>query len=602
MLATLLMGLLLSRLLVGFDTTIYVRTMWGIANGEPMNPLVGTHGLALHGNFILYLLAPFTEVANPVTILIAVHALSLGALVFLITRAILRIWSEGGASNGEAQMAALWAGLVFVAGTPLLLNPYVFDVRPEVIALPFVAGALLRAERRGGFDKWGLILLLVTLSVREEFTIVAASAVLFAPFGNGTMKLRWRLAFATVCGAYLVAYWYGIRPALAPEHMAAADHSSYGFFSTASIPEAHRTVSAILQSKAELLLLVVLSCGATTIWGWRWFAAAMPFVVLMLLTLRQHHNLINYHYSLFIAPGLIVMGVAGLRRHLERGRLKLVFAAGAAAAILSFVMSSTLPGGGRCWTDFWNIEDGQPLAWLTGGSRIASYEESRSMLESELNSDGGLAAAESYGARLAGRSLIWGDDELAIHVLAHQAVPDRLEWAALAPQNWAGLGRALVGDLGFRLVAITDDLALLRRTDDPQELAAYLPQFDRPCDDPLAAWPGVGLVLCGARLDERGVPLIELQRTSSGDPALADTHLTIRLSEGTTWDEWTVLWMLDGLLTADEIPIGCGVQARADTPTSASQVHILIESQGNALVPTDADGNRQSPPVIAVSF
>src|SRR5262249_8403901 len=137
-----------------FDTLLYARSLWGLAHGDPINPVVGVHALSVHAHFGNLLLIPFARCFPSAAVLIAAQTSCLFAMVFLTARrggalcsesTLLASSSSSSSTRSRLAFGALGAvvvGLLVTAGSPLVLNPFLFDVRPDFLGLPIAVWAL----------------------------------------------------------------------------------------------------------------------------------------------------------------------------------------------------------------------------------------------------------------------------------------------------------------------------------------------------------------------------------------------------------------------------------------------------------------------------
>ena len=282
-----------------YDSMIYTRGLWGLANGEHDNPVRGLPFLANHGNFVLFLFSPFTHLFHAANVLIGAQGIALAALVVLIAKTVegagqtaqLSAWHRTGRGLGLAIMATLC--------TPLILNPFLFGARPDLIGVPLVTAGLLRAERRKGFDCTAIWIMIPAILVREEYAGVIAAALVLAPStapdGLNRRKL-WMIAVC--CGLYFVGYWLLFRPWLLAEP---GGHGFWGYVARGVVTvNSERSldidVGALLTHKAHLLAILLFSIGGLAAVGWRWGGAALPGIVLLLLQIRRNELTMSTHY------------------------------------------------------------------------------------------------------------------------------------------------------------------------------------------------------------------------------------------------------------------------------------------------------------------
>lgn len=516
-----------------FDTAIYVRSLWGVAHADWMNSMVGLHSLSVHGNWVLFLLAPFAWVVHPAVVLIVAQAAALVASTALVSLAWLRVAERAGFDRWSQVGAVAFAAFAFVVGSPMVSNPFLFDVRPDLIGIPLLIAGLLRAQHQGAFDKRALAWMLASLLVREEFMMVIVGALALCPTPR-PWRQGWRLRATGIAIAigYWAFYWFGVRSWMGDGSYAIAQQVGAGFLDDTTFSTAE-----ILGYKAELLIVFGASVGATVLLGWRWLGAAAPGLLFMLITSRMQDQVLNFHYVMFVIPGLAVASVDGFERWvaLRRSTGSLLPILAAVALTASYVGASAMPGGGR------HSEENFRMGVTRG---VADAEEYVALQDAyrlvEQVPDGVPAVLpHELAAPFANRSVIWSStaflDALRDATLAAEgdtpALPADVDWVVVPGARWETDGRLLVERYGFRLFdASGSRLALLARADNPAPEDGLLTVThattdpatgETLCSSPVAVWPQAGLTLCGVAADGAGRLAFEVARTG---PAAIDAE------------------------------------------------------------------------------
>jgi uncharacterized membrane protein len=555
-----LLGLLLySSLFLGaaqsHDAVIYPRALWGLWHGAPVNSVYPIHSLAIHGHLVYYALIPLDALLPASLALIVAQGAALAATLWLLARAFGRV---GG------PRAAYLGWFLALVGTPLLVNPFVFDARPEVIGVPFALAALLRAEERGGFDLRAIALLLVAPLTRVEWSLVVGAALVLVPRGlPNDVGRRWRWGAAALAGAYFALYWGVIRGWLGGEVALARTHNALEVL----VVRPEWDTSAIVWSelavqKALALGLIATAMGGLSLRGWRWLGSgALGFGFLLLMT-KHYEQTLLLHYPLFAAPALLTAGVAGARRWwpTAQGRPAAV-ALALVLALASFVVGSAAPGG-RAYRgpETFNLAAlvGEPAPDSFGANALAAHA-----LLARVPAAASISAPYLFAAPLAERVDIWSNIELRRSLTEDDALPTDLEWIALLPQDWSGMGRVLVNRHGYRFVGAVDRfLALFARAD----VFAALPDAERAAVWEALSWPAggacpvealvcepAGLRLCAGSVDAPRAGDVVAERTGPGDPGLAGRSLAVGLARGSDAG-W--LGAYHGLVRLTDLPVG----------------------------------------------
>ena len=574
--------LLLARLLrlsgeglsASFDSAIYIRNLWGIAHGDWVNPLVNNHVFCVHGNWVLLLLAPLVRFCDPGLLLTLAQGLALGATAGLLHHGFLEALGER-ASRGRRLLAATLLSAGLLAG-PVAINPFLFDLRPDMLGLPLLLAGLLRA-RRNGWDRPALLWMAAALLVREEFAMVIIGAMATAPFGR-SLLIDWKRRGGVIVAAlaFVGIYWFGVRGWLFPQSVERASGVASQMLDNASpLP-----LPQVLAFKAEILCAVLLGGGLLPLVGWRWLGVAMPGLAFLLIQSRMQADLLDFHYAMFALPGLAIASVDGLERLVSRPRHAPLILVSAVGMIALFVTSSALPGGGRHFAsrELSTNSDGSPR--LTSGG-VPLYEAMNSMVAA-LPPDDGVAVPFALSAGAAARSAIVTTEQVKQWVSKGEKFPPDLHWVVLFGKDFEGLGSRLVSEHGLHLVTtVEQSLAVL--TD--RAATTNWEAFTRPATGcaPSADWPAAGLRLCAPNAASPGW---WVERTA-GIALPAPTDLFLEPTAGPP----ALFRGVSGLVDLSSLPVGSALPVRGAAGSGVSFASAVVAARGRAVTCRSVDGS-----------
>lgn len=557
-----------------YDAAIYVRSLWGVAHGELFNPVVGLHTFSIHGNFVLLLLAPLARLFHPLTVLVVAQSAAIATTTAIIADEVRRHVATAGTDRPVRSAAVLYTGVAIVLGAPLIANPFLFDVRPDLIGVPLLTWGLVRAWRLGDFDARTVLVMLSALLVREEYMMVVVGALALAPFPRpwrSSLKLRIVGSLAAV--GYWAFYWFVFRRWIGDGSYEIAQDVGAAFLDSSALG-----LGAVARYKFEIVFSLLATAGGTALLGWRWLGAAVPGALLLLGTSRMQELTLNFHYVQFVAPGLAVATLAGMAEWLKRGGGARAWPPVAAAALVTvtFALSSALPGGGRYRYENFYVG---PRA---DASEVAALRDAHELLE-RVPDGVGLAAPHELAAPLANRSHVVPIATF-LEELSAGRLDDEVEWVALPGNAWADAGRALVAVHGFMLVGVSGtNLALLTRdsTQDAPGMVDIPPEPPASCRAPVGVWPSAGLVLCDARVDEGRLRLrvFRSHPTSDGLPQAPMTMIVVDPSSGAV----DTAWIARGLVSVSQLPMGAVVEVVAERPVAAPgkrDVALVVDGSG----------------------
>ncbi|MEL6177643.1 MAG: DUF2079 domain-containing protein, partial [Myxococcota bacterium] len=513
--AAVVLGVLLHRSLFqayaqSYDTMIYSQTLWGLGHGELFNTVAERLGMAVHANLVLGLLAPLTWVLPACLVLILAQAVAWGATVGCITQAFAHEAARQGQSPASSCAVGAGAALLASVGSAMLMNPWLFDARPDMVGVPLLTVGLLRALERGEFDRVAVGWMLASLLGREEFALVVAAGLVFAPVprqasATGGLSLRSRFLIALGCGLYYVLY-VGLIAIGLGDTGAVIQLMLDG--STPSAETAEHALADFAYHKGILIALTVTSMGGLSLVGWRWLGSCLPGLGLLLINRHVLEHQVLFHYSALLIPGLLTAAVAAYRDWPQNGwRAHPLVRYGPWIVLggVHFVTSSAAPGGGRFVSSAFDMKGPD------GGLRRDLAQHSPQLLElhtmiQAIPDADGLAVPYPFGAPVAGRT--WVKPVLNVLKEVHntQTVPKALDTVVLHMRPpFLALGRRLVGREGFMFLDHQRGYALLSRS--PRLAPTHKVDWRRilqegtpgSCKAPLGYWPAVGLALCEVR-------------------------------------------------------------------------------------------------------
>ncbi len=567
--ATGLVGVLLLRLCFfgraqSFDLLLYARGLWGWGHGDPWNPVVGMHNLGLHGHFLGVALAPLTLLLPAAAVLAAAQAIAFGVTAALVVREVSR--------TSAPALLVLWLGLV-VLSSPLVLNPFLFDARPDLLGVPFATAALLRAGRRGTLDHLSLAGLGIACLAREEFALVAIATVLAAP----QLSKRRRLATAAAFAAYFALYFFGVRRWLGGSDLSMAIH-----LTGSAGGDGRGAVAPLLSARLALVLAIAATAGGLPWLGGRWLAGALPGVLMLIGTRWKVEEQLRFHYAMFAAPAFAAAAVQGFRRlsALSPARRAAAIAGVTVVAAVAFLFGSSAPGGRHFARYNFDMADPQGgLRWNLAAHSPGGLAAHRTL--ARIPDHHGAAVPWPLAAPLADRTFVWHLEMLQKHLVQQRALPEALQTVALHGPDSLAMGRALVFGYGFKLAGPPGGpVVLLTRDPAFQQMpwAALTTAPPAACAQPLQEWPEAGLALCQLTLPADRPPRALVLRTAPA-PAGRAIHLLLVRSAGgeaAAARPSGALWLLGGLGSVADLPVGRSVVLVGDSPLPAGEGEVRV--------------------------
>ncbi len=289
------------------DIAFYTRVVWGMANGDRVNSIVGAHDLGLHLMPIMILFAPLSHIMPVPQTLLGAQALALGGVVPLLYR------------TGASISLRWWVGMALAIAW--CLHPAVLcigstEFHPGSLALPALVAALTALVRARHLE--GVALLAVAALAREDVGLVAAGAGLAVALDPGRRRIGAGIALAGL--AWFLSYVLVLQPAFLPvrgsmeAHFAGLGHSAPEVF--ASVLTRPLDVLDRLLAARDLAYvpLLVATLGGPCLLGPRWLVPALPIALMNMLSVFPAATDLTSHYVTLTLPSLFVASALGLSR------------------------------------------------------------------------------------------------------------------------------------------------------------------------------------------------------------------------------------------------------------------------------------------------
>ena len=586
--AALTLGALLYRLTFegwshSFDTAIYVRSLWGVAHGEWMNPVRDLHVFTIHGNFVFFALAPLAWLFGATWTLLGAQALAFGATIGVTACAWARVGMERRNDTLTAGALPWLAAFVLIAGTPLLTNPFLFDLRPDGLGVPLITIGLLRAQRLGDVDGKALAWMLSALLVREEYFMTIVGALVLCPLDVKVLRASWKLRVAgcVIAVAWWALYFFGFRALIDDGSLAIAQQVGADFVTAEGTP-----AGALTRARVTLGVAALSAAGGFSLLGWRWLGAAAPGLLFLALVDRMPELLPNVHYAYFVAPGFAAASVDGLRRRLQASHLT---SAGsilhAVVVVIAFATASALPGGGVFRSENFLLLRAEQEAGEADAIRDLQAAVRR------VPSDLSLTAPHEVMSIGAERSVAV---PVATYAQRFDALdPEPIDALVLPRRDWARVGRPLVDLHGYRVVDVVPPHAAVLACATCAEpsvdtLVAALPRVS--CPDIIARWPDVGLEVCRAQRLDDGRRVLPVRRYALPDGPLPGLLLLAGATGGAPPQPALAL---GGLLSprdiAEDVLVGFDVDGSIPADVSLN-VMLVVPNGGPIGAQTSPDG------------
>lgn len=298
----------------GYDLAYFTQAAWLITEGEaPFVTIRGLHLLGDHTYPVFWPMAWVTGVLPTIPTLLAIQSASLAT-------GIVPLWRIGRRLAGLG-LATTVALVISYAAFPALHNVNLADFHPEVLAVPFLFGAVLFALT----DRWMgyAACITVVLASREDLSLVVTFLGLLL-----AVQGRRRAGLLTVLAGlgWLVVATQVIQPHFAGSfvHVAFLDRygSSLGEIAATMAGDPGRVLGDLLTAQNGLFLVALLGPVAfLPLLAPRYLIPIVPLEILYLLSSREVAHTIEGQYTVSAIPFVFVataMAVPRLARLLER--------------------------------------------------------------------------------------------------------------------------------------------------------------------------------------------------------------------------------------------------------------------------------------------
>jgi len=454
----------------GYDLAYFTQAAWLITEGEaPFVTIRGLHLLGDHTYPIFWPMAWLTGVLPTIPTLLAMQSASLAA-------GIVPLWRIGRRLAGLGLPATV-ALVVSYAAFPALHNVNLADFHPEVLAVPFLFGAVLLALT----DRWvGYAACIVAvLACREDLSLVVTFlGVLLVVQGRRRAGLLTVVAGLT----WLVVATQVIQPHFAGSfvHVAFLDRygSSVGEIAATMAGDPGRVLGDLFTAQNGAFVVALLGPVAfLPLLAPRYLIPIVPLEILYLLSSREVAHTIEGQYTVSAIPFVFVataMAVPRLARLVERApaaaRAPVVVRWGPAMVlIVTAVVGHTVFANDsvteRPWS--WRIRDQVDQARLAAADLIPD--------------DAAVSATDRVWPLIAERRAVhnfpgpWGGDLPAADPVPLDARRRAVEYIfvdTVDQAQWTGDRAAaleqLRAELGTRLIFDRDGILLYRLPDIPK--------------------------------------------------------------------------------------------------------------------------------------
>lgn len=334
-----------------WDLAIFDQAAYLIAQGLPaQSSLLGFHILGDHGALVLYPVGWLSRLIPSVGLWMALQSAALASTVFPLDQL-----GQLRGLDHRSRAVSLAVLLLY----PVMFNSAIFDVHPEVLALPLVMQVLCLLERSRRGDPIRIVIcLLLALTCKLALSLLvfgfAAWLLLLRRRGLGLVLLVLALVWMVAVGGWLMPSFGGPQASLLRHAGKFGLQPAGAGLGAAPLPLLQTVLVHVLSLEnlvyLLLLLVPVLYVLLHRLRG-RFFIGLLPFLPLLLLNLAAEQASLKdlvHHYSLFLVPFLaagvqqtLAPGVEGLGGYgaWQRPRLLMLVLAW---TVLSFVVFSRL--------------------------------------------------------------------------------------------------------------------------------------------------------------------------------------------------------------------------------------------------------------------
>jgi uncharacterized membrane protein len=334
-----------------FDLAIYDQFIWGITNGEYYSSLREIHFFAHHVQPVLFLMVPFYALGAGPGLLLVVQSLALAAAAW-------PLYLLAKERTGSARTAFMWACLL--CAFPPFQYLGLCGFHPGVMAVPLIFTAMLAYQRERYLWQW--VCMLGAVCCQENIAPVFIFWGIAILFERRKTPAKWRNGLAMViCWlSYFAFALLVIKPAFATTdvdtHFTYYSQfgDSYGEMVMTFLTRPRDVIAyAFTGVKLHYLLLLGLPLLFLPLGAPRLLIPILPVLAINLLSNHPGTTNIKYHFSFHIIPFLFLAGLEGycrLRDIDRRWTKRALPVAVITVAVISYLMWSPLPGGGRYWS------------------------------------------------------------------------------------------------------------------------------------------------------------------------------------------------------------------------------------------------------------
>lgn len=338
----------------GYDLAYFTQAAWLITQGEtPFITIRGLHLLGDHTYPIFWPMAWLTAVLPTIPALLAIQSAALAA-------GIVPLWRLGRRLAGLGVPASIALSISFAA-FPALHNVNLADFHPEVLAIPFLIGAVLLALT----DRWVAYAacIAVVLACREDMALVVTFlGLLLVVEGRRRAGLVTALAGLT----WLVLATQVVQPHFAGSfvHVAFLDRygSSVGDIAATMAGDPGRVLADLFTAQNGAFLVALLAPVLfLPLLAPRYLIPIVPLEILYLLSSREAAHTIEAQYTVAAIAFVFVaaaMAVPRLGQLLSRLPAAARWAPASALVIAALVGHTLLANDSvleRPWS--WRIRD-----------------------------------------------------------------------------------------------------------------------------------------------------------------------------------------------------------------------------------------------------
>ncbi len=301
-----------------WDLAIFDQATYLIAEGWPaQSSLLGFHILGDHGALVLYPVGWLSRLIPSVGLWMVLQSAALAATAFPL--------DQLGQLRGLSRRAR-GVSLAVLLLYPVMFNSAIFDVHPEVLALPLVLQALFLLERSRPGDPLRLALcLLLALTCKLALALLvvgfAAWLLLRRRFGLGVGLAALALAWAAAVGGWLMPAFGGPQASLLRHAGKFGGQAAGEGQGPASLPLLQTVLGQVLSLENLVYLLLLLVPVVYVLLHrqrGRFLMGLLPFLPLLLLNLAAEQASLKdlvHHYALFLVPFV----AAGVQQTLAPG-------------------------------------------------------------------------------------------------------------------------------------------------------------------------------------------------------------------------------------------------------------------------------------------